>query len=636
MADPKLEGIHKQLKCPLCSNTFTWPVTLSCRHNFCKACLEERQDKVENEDSYSCPECQHTFETRPQIQKDPLLNGTVAELSNKEADEIKTPPSEEKDKVLEQNEEVIEKKEEGIEKKEEVTEKKDEVIEKKDEDEDVVCDSCIETQSRAVKSCRTCLVSYCEAHLRPHLEKSKFQNHKLVEPLRDIERRTCEVHNLPLDLFCQEDWSCICQECVIEEHSGHKTAPSGEARKEVENELKQTQIELDRKVKAAETAISKLQTNATSIENSVQEVKVSIDQQFSELLEAVEKAKKEVMEVLESEERSAVKQAEGIRAHLEQKCAELKKTHTQIQKMTKNKNDVPFLQEYSEWKKGASDDTLPSVYIGLKDRLTSFSRVVSEASQAIRDELLSTFKNQLKELCKDEKCGIKTTVAVIRSPKHHFSAPEPKTRSDFLQYTSPLSFDPETTHRYLRLTEDNHKVTNTAPWQHQYPDVPERFEHWRQVLCAESFYLGRHYFEVDISGEGTHVGLTYKSIDRKGKESNSCITGNDFSWCLHWSSRDFSAWHGDLETPVKAAGKFTRIGIYVDYARGSLAFYGIADSMTLIHKYQAEFNEPLYPACWLSKKENMVLLVSPGEALPQRSPSPPPTPPSAAGVQTAQ
>ncbi|MBN3272049.1 TV23B protein, partial [Polyodon spathula] len=233
----------------------------------------------------------------------------VAEPSNKEADEINTPPSEEKDK-----------------------------------EEDVVCDSCIETQSRAVKSCLTCLVSYCEVHLRPHLEKSKFQNHKLVEPLRDIEGRTCEVHNMPLDLFCQEDWSCICQECIIEEHSGHKTAPSGEARKEVENELKQTQTELDKKVKAAETVINKLQTNATSIENSVQEVKVSIDQQFSELLEAVEKAKKETMEALDSEERSAVKQVEGIRAHLEQKRADLKKTHTKIEKMTKNKNDVPFLQ----------------------------------------------------------------------------------------------------------------------------------------------------------------------------------------------------------------------------------------------------------------------------------------------------
>lgn len=188
-----------------------------------------------------------------------------------------------------------------------------------------------------------------------------------------------------------------------------------------------------------------------------------------------------------------------------------------------------------------------------------------------------------------------------------------------------MSFDGDTAHKFLRLTEENRKVTNTTPWQHPYPDAPERFENWRQVLTTESFYLGRHYFEVDISGEGTHVGLTYKSIDRKGSESNSCITGNNFSWCLQWNGRTFSAWHSDVETPL-SVGKFTRIGVYVDYTRGLLGFYGVDDTMTLIHQYTAEFLEPLYPAFWLSKKENIVALVAPGEALPLKSPSPPTSP----------
>lgn len=199
-----------------------------------------------------------------------------------------------------------------------------------------------------------------------------------------------------------------------------------------------------------------------------------------------------------------------------------------------------------------------------------------------------------------------------------------------------MSFDAETAHKFLRLTEENRKVTNTTPWQHPYPDVPERFENWRQVLATESFYLGRHYFEADISGEGTHVGLTYKSIDRKGNESNSCITGNDFSWCLQWNGRTFSAWHSDVETPL-GVEKFTRIGVYVDYTRGLLAFYGVDESMTLIHEYKAEFLEPLYPAFWLSKKENVVVLVTPGETLPLKSPSPPTSPANKIlGAKTAE
>ena len=184
-----------------------------------------------------------------------------------------------------------------------------------------------------------------------------------------------------------------------------------------------------------------------------------------------------------------------------------------------------------------------------------------------------------------------------------------------------MTLDGNTAHKFLRLTEENRKVTNTTPWQHPYPELPERFENWRQVLAAESFYLGRKYFEVDASGDGTHVGLTYKSIDRKGQESNSCITGNNFSWCLQWNGRTYSAWHSDVETPL-SLDKFTRIGVYLDYSQGLLAFYGVSDAMTLIHEYRAEFLEPLYPAFWLPKKENVVVLVPPGEALPLKSPSP--------------
>lgn len=172
-----------------------------------------------------------------------------------------------------------------------------------------------------------------------------------------------------------------------------------------------------------------------------------------------------------------------------------------------------------------------------------------------------------------------------------------------------LTFDPVTAHRYLRLLDDNHKVSNTTPWEHPYPDHLERFAHWRQVLSDQSLYMGRYYFEVEIFGAGIYIGMTNKSIDRKGLESNSCISGNNFSWCIKWNGKVFSAWHGDVETPLKSQG-FSRIGVYLDYPRETLSFYGIAtDSMTLLHTFECKFNEPLYPAFWLSKKENSIQII---------------------------
>ncbi|KAF3853991.1 hypothetical protein F7725_014679 [Dissostichus mawsoni] len=341
-------------------------------------------------------------------------------------------------------------------------------------------------------------------------------------------------------------------------------------------ELRDKQTEMVKTVSAAENAINKLQLNTVTIEGEAGG-------------DGDPGGRRE----------QALRQADGIRVHLEQRCTELKKTQVQVEKLSKNKNDVDFLQEYSEWKKEATDNSLPGVSIGLMDRLTSFSSVIVESTHELCAMLVSSYIEKVKETCKNDSTNV--------------------------------SFDAETAHKFLRLTEENRKVTNTTPWQHPYPDVPDRFENWRQVLATESFYLGRHYFEVDISGEGTHLGLTYKSIDRKGNESNSCITGNNFSWCLQWNGRTFSAWHSDVETPLNVE-KFTRIGVYVDYSRGLLAFYGVDDAMTLIHKYKAEFLEPIYPAFWLSKKENIVTLVAPGEPLRLKSPSPPTTPANGAIV----
>ncbi|KAM6957514.1 tripartite motif-containing protein 16-like protein [Aplochiton taeniatus] len=200
------------------------------------------------------------------------------------------------------------------------------------------------------------------------------------------------------------------------------------------------------------------------------------------------------------------------------------------------------------------------------------------------------------------------------------SLPDPETREDFLRHSSRLSFNPDTTHRFIRLTDDNRKVTNTSPWQHSYPDSPARFEHWRQVMTSESLYMGRHYIEVEMSGEGAHVGVTCKTIDRKSEQSSGCITGNDFSWCLGRESRGFSVWHDEVETPLGVTS-LTRVGIYIDFTKGSIRFYNVTGSVTLLYKYKAVSMEPLYAAAWLSKKDNTVFLVSPSDPLPQTSPA---------------
>ena len=63
-----------------------------------------------------------------------------------------------------------------------------------------------------------------------------------------------------------------------------------------------------------------------------------------------------------------------------------------------------------------------------------------------------------------------------------------------------LTLDPNTAHRVLSLSEDNRKVTRVRE-QQLYPDHPERFGSWPQVLSRESL-TGRCYWEVEWEGWG--------------------------------------------------------------------------------------------------------------------------------------
>lgn len=163
--------------------------------------------------------------------------------------------------------------------------------------EDVLCDFCIDGPGKALKSCLTCQVSYCQAHLRPHRENAKFQSHRLVDPLHDVEHLTCELHRLPMEKFCQEDGRCLCLDCERQEHDGHTTVSLKEARAESEvttmmpqfehfermslsnvtahiffspfffflqAEMQRKQEEISRSVLAAEQEIIKLQSNSDS------------------------------------------------------------------------------------------------------------------------------------------------------------------------------------------------------------------------------------------------------------------------------------------------------------------------------------------------------------------------------------
>ncbi|KAI2645242.1 Stonustoxin subunit beta [Labeo rohita] len=167
-----------------------------------------------------------------------------------------------------------------------------------------------------------------------------------------------------------------------------------------------------------------------------------------------------------------------------------------------------------------------------------------------------------------------------------------------------LTLDPNTANKHLFLSEGNRKVINVDKNQ-SYPDHPDRFDHVfnPQVLCRESV-CGRCYWEIECSGH-VYISVSYKSISRKGRADECRFGCNDQSWSLFCSRSRYSFRHNKIVTdlPVKSISRrigvyddnISRIGVYVDVSAGTLSFYSVSDTMSLIHTVQTTFTQPLYP-----------------------------------------
>uniref|UniRef100_A0A4W5JP08 B30.2/SPRY domain-containing protein n=1 Tax=Hucho hucho TaxID=62062 RepID=A0A4W5JP08_9TELE len=162
------------------------------------------------------------------------------------------------------------------------------------------------------------------------------------------------------------------------------------------------------------------------------------------------------------------------------------------------------------------------------------------------------------------------------------------------KYVCDLTLDLNTVDRLLSLSEENRKVTCRTEKQ-PYPDHPERFEDWGQVLCREGL-TGRCYWEAEWSG-GADIGVTYKGISRRGRGDDCWLGHNDKSWSLDCSDNRYIAWQNNNSTTMDVPSSSShRVGVYLDWPAGTLSFYrASSDTLTHLYTFTSTFTEPLYP-----------------------------------------
>ncbi|KAF3701677.1 Tripartite motif-containing protein 16 Estrogen-responsive B box protein [Channa argus] len=442
--------------------------------------------------------------------------------------------------------------------------------------EDVSCDVCTGRKLKALKSCLVCLASYCENHLQPHYESPTFQKHKLVEPCKKLQENICSRHDEVMKIFCRTDQQCICYLCSMDEHKGHDTVSAAAERTERQRELEGSRQKLQQRIQDREKDVKLLQQEVEAISLSADKAVEDSEKIFTELIRLMDKKRSDVKQQIRSQQETEVSRVKELQEKLEQDITELKRKDASLEQLSLTEDHIQFVHSYPSLSALSEPTDSSSINIRPLRYFEDVTAAVSELRDQLQDVLRKTWTNVSLRL---------TEVDVLLPPA------EPKTRAEFLKYSCEFSLDPNTAHKSLLLSEGNKKVTLMSKRQ-SYSPHPDRFTICWQVLSRESL-TGRCYWEVEWTGTGVYVAVAYKNISRTGDWEEIDFRCNNKSWTLICSQNKYKYYHNNIQTPVSGP-QSSRVGLYLDHRAGILSFYSVSETMTLLHRVQTTFTQPLH------------------------------------------
>lgn len=239
--------------------------------------------------------------------------------------------------------------------------------------------------------------------------------------------------------------------------------------------------------------------------------------------------------------------------------------------------------------------------------LTAESLLTEEDEAAFSDEL-QTLQPRIVELMAEpvgeEEDHVESKVDPARAcPKLESMNVELREKigeiQRFLRNTlnpSEVTFDPETAHPNLVLSEDLKTVTFSTAKQ-PYPSTPQRFTSFFQVLSTQSFHEGDHSWEVELEGSPWIIGVCYSGkLARSGLPS--ALESSRSSWCLMWFNNLLTAFEQSHSVPLKKTTVSRRLEIKLSFKTHRLSFYNVSpiSGKTHIYTFKANLTEPVHLA----------------------------------------
>ncbi|XP_056296450.1 tripartite motif-containing protein 16-like [Pseudoliparis swirei] len=531
---------RETFSCSICLDLLKDPVTIPCGHSYCMNCIKAHWEEEEGKKLLSCPQCRQTFTLRPVLLKSTMLAALVEQLKKTG---LQAAPADHCYAGAE----------------------------------DVACDVCTGRRLKAFKSCLVCLASYCEKHLQPHYDAPPLKKHKLVEPSNRLQENICSRHDEVMKMFCRTDQQCICYLCSLDEHEGHDTVTAAAERTERQRELEGSRLNIQQRIQDREEDLKLLHQEVEALNLSADKTVEDSEKIFTELIRLMENRSSDVKQQVRSRQRTEVSRVQELQEKLEQEITELKRNEAELKLLSHTQDLNQFLLHYPSLSPRA-ESTHSSGFIIRP--LRHFEDVTAAVSE-VRDELQDVLREKWTNV------SLTVTEVDVLLPQ-----PEPETRAGFLRYSCELTLDPNTANTHLLLSDGDRRAILMREDQ-SYSSHSERFTGCVQVLSRESL-TGRCYWEVEWrGGRGVVVAVAYKNIKRTASGGESGFGFNNNSWALRCVNNSFTFVHNKVQTPVSGP-RSSRLGVYLDHRAGILSFYSVSDTMTLLHRVQTTFTQPLY------------------------------------------
>uniref|UniRef100_A0A8C1MEI7 Tripartite motif containing 35-30 n=1 Tax=Cyprinus carpio TaxID=7962 RepID=A0A8C1MEI7_CYPCA len=244
----------------------------------------------------------------------------------------------------------------------------------------------------------------------------------------------------------------------------------------------------------------------------------------------------------------------------------------------------------------------------LKKEEEQKSEIIKKKTEEIRSGMLSL--SQIIESIEDQLRRNDFTFLVVRS--HTFLEqqinfafyPIPLPASHILQSKMHLTFDPNTAHPYLLVSDDLTSITYSDEHFPQLPANPERFDGYTSILGSEGFNSGTHCWDIEV-GDSTAwaVGVITESAYKHRQTPSK--TG---LWYVGFCNGKYGkGCSPQILTLLRVTQRIQRIRVQLDWDKGKVTFTDSGRDIGL-HMFKHRFTERVW-GFWTAIMNEHVLVL---------------------------